>query len=268
MYFRTFLFVVLLLLVYVIDTLAYIPSPTSSLRSIQSIQKSLSNSFSKTKYIQNTFIKLSSVAINPTESTNMNSIQNISRLFLRCSWISWWFQIILSVISSTILTFANTVRQSNSLNSLWMSGFSLSTIGVVISLLNAMWTWNITRVARRIQTKKIVYENAIPNLRYYAKTSVIISLIGMLVTLLGAEQIVGNLASKVLSAQALIPSVNYAMTAQNSLQALDIFLVQANTNTLLSHFSPLSCYIWLQTQIPIDKDPIVDPIVQNPLPKT
>jgi hypothetical protein len=39
------------------------------------------------------------------------SVPNINKLFVRCSWISWWFQIILSVVSAVILTFANSVRQ-------------------------------------------------------------------------------------------------------------------------------------------------------------
>jgi hypothetical protein len=32
---------------------------------------------------------------------------------------------------------------------------------------------------------------------------------------------------------------------------LDIFLVQANTNTCVAHFAPLVCYLGLQTQLPI-----------------
>ena len=67
----------------------------------------------------------------------------------------------------------------------------------------------------------------------------------------GAEQIVGNLASKVLTSQgSFIPIVQTAGSAQNALQALDIFLVQANTNVLVAQFVPLVCNLFLQTQIP------------------
>lgn len=37
----------------------------------------------------------------------------------------------------------------------------------------------------------------------------------------------------------------------NALQALDIFLVQANTNVLVAQFVPLVCSLFLQTQIPL-----------------
>ena len=69
----------------------------------------------------------------------------------------------------------------------------------------------------------------------------------------GAEQIVGNLASKVLTSQGSFIPVVTAGAAMNSLQALDIFLVQANTNVLVAQFVPLVFSLFLQTQIPIEK---------------
>ena len=63
----------------------------------------------------------------------------------------------------------------------------------------------------------------------------------------------GTLASKVLSSQGLVPVLinQVGMNgAQNQLQALDIFLVQANTNTILAHFAPLVCYMSIMLQMP------------------
>ena len=47
-----------------------------------------------------------------------------------------------------------------------------------------------------------------------------------------------------------IPIVQTGSSSQNALQALDIFLVQANTNVLVAQFVPLVCNLFLQTQIP------------------
>jgi hypothetical protein len=102
---------------------------------------------------------------------------------------------------------------------------------------------------RKIEPKKLV-----PSYRKYAKTSVFLALAGMLVTLLGAEQIVGGLASKALLNQgSFIPvtAAGGAVAAGTQLQALDIFLVQANTNLLVAHYAPLAIYVWLQTLQPI-----------------
>ena len=84
--------------------------------------------------------------------------------------------------------------------------------------------------------------------RKYFRMSVTLSFIGSLITLIGAEQIVGTLASKVLSNQGL-QSVLGGVNPQNVLQAVDIFLVQANTNTIVSHFAPLLSYVWLLDQL-------------------
>mmetsp|Transcript_7953 Transcript_7953/g.11887 ORF Transcript_7953/g.11887 Transcript_7953/m.11887 type:complete len:272 (+) Transcript_7953:14-829(+) len=197
-----------------------------------------------------------------------NTIENLCLLFGRCSWISWWVQIILSVISGVILTFANTVRQSvdKGSNSLWASGFIFSASGVFIALLNALWTWNITRTTRRIVLRKINTNAILPTLKRLSKYSVLISIFGMFFTLLGAEQIVGTLASKVLSSQNFTPII--ASTAQG-VQALDIFLIQANTNALVAHFASLVCYLYLQTQLPrvkfISNDPTPTPTNTVPI---
>jgi len=176
-----------------------------------------------------------------------NSIESLSLLYRRCSWISWWVQITLSVISGVILTFANTVRDKGT-TSLWASGFVFSASGVFIALLNSLWTWNITRTARRIAQRKINADAILPTLKRISKYSVLISIFGMFFTLLGAEQIVGTLASKVLSNPNFAPIISPS-TAQG-VQALDIFLVQANTNALVAHFASLVCYLYLQTQLP------------------
>ena len=170
--------------------------------------------------------------------------------FSRCSWISWWVQIILSVISGVILTFANSVRVNSDkgILALWTSGFAFSAAGVFISLLSSIWTWNMTRISKRISKKKMNKNVILPTLKKYSKISVVLSLIGMFITLLGAEQIVGTLASKVLSSPNYFPQ--FTSTTPQGVQALDIFLVQANTNVLVSHFASLVCYLYVQTQLP------------------
>jgi hypothetical protein len=221
--------------------------------------------------LSNNAIKLFSTAPAAPASPEMNSsttmttsIPSISRLIIRTAWISWWFQIILSVISGVILTFANTVRSvgiTNSGNALvlpsfsssfWTSGFAFSSIGVFISFINCGWTWNITRLIRRILGGKIKGDktNIVATIRKYCRISVIISLIGQLFTLLGAEQIVGTLASKVLSnsSNGMFPVIQ--TNGYSTLQALDIFLVQANTNLLVGFYVPLLLFVWVQTQLP------------------
>ena len=200
--------------------------------------------------------------------SSFDSVMNLSRLYNRSSWISWWIQIVLSVISGVILTFANTVRQSSSKNIavLWSSGFAFSSVGVLLAFLNALWTWNVTILTRRIFTKKLFGRSAVLSLKKYSRISVAMSLIGMLFSLIGAEQIVGTLASKILSSPGLAfsPLLTTGTATTSPFQAVDIFLVQANTNALVAHFASLVCYIILQTQLPALPNGTLDSRTEKP----
>ena len=134
-----------------------------------------------------------------TAASMPKELQALSRSYARLSIFSWWCQVILSVVSGVILTFAQSVRKSTPGTpvSLLSSGFALSSAGVGIAFINALWTWTITRAARRAFMGKMDSAKIVPTLRRYSRISINISLLGMFASLLGAEQIVGTLASKV-----------------------------------------------------------------------
>ena len=206
---------------------------------------SISHSRAHLTYSRDESFSLSMNAVPITvKDRHASKVLGFSRLALRCTTVSWWIQIVLTVISSVILIFANTVRQSSSLQSFWSSGFAFSSMGVAISFISSFLTWKNSRMCKRLPSASDTTESMVA-LQKAFEMSIAISLLGMFVTLLGAEQIVGTLASKVLSLQGIQPLIGTVGT-QNSLQALDIFLVQANTNTLLALFSPVVCYWGLQ----------------------
>ena len=179
------------------------------------------------------------------------SISGVTKLYYRSSWLSWWLQIILTTVSGVVLTFANAVRQDDGKGFLaWASGSAVSSLGVALALVSAFWTWNVTRLARRISKGKVEQKYAIPLLRKYSQISVGISLVGMLLSLLGMEQIVGIIAAKLLTSTPLLAGGAATGLTTASVRAVDIFLVQACTNSLFAHFSSLVCYILLQLRLP------------------
>eukprot|EP01031_Cornospumella_fuschlensis_P030856 gene30856-37287_t len=181
------------------------------------------------------------------KSIETNRSLGLVRLYYRSSWISWWVQVVLTVVASVILTFANTVRQVASKDgSIWMNGFAFSVVSAIFSGASVFWTWNTARSCLRLSRVDSRKTSSI--LRKYCQTAVGLSLAGIFANIIGAEQIAGTLASKVLSSQTLGGLLATNQIA-NSFQPLDIFLVQANTNVLVSHFASLLCYILLQTQL-------------------
>jgi hypothetical protein len=175
-------------------------------------------------------------------------VKQTSALTRRLSWFSWWSQLILTVISSVTLVFArNVIRQSHTsiteANSL--PNFVLAGGGIVFSFASIFWTWAFRRLARRLLRKATTRIQCANLLRKTIDVGVTINLLGMLFTIIGAEQIVGALAIKALTASRAISLVE----SNSMLQPLDILVVQANTNTLFSHFSSLVALLYLSRQI-------------------
>lgn len=166
-----------------------------------------------------------------------------SKALKRISWFSWWSQVILTTVSAVILSFArNVVGRHASPES---PPFFLSAVGVLISAASIVWTWgNGARLSRRLVRRPTTAFQAAHMLRRAVRVGVSLNLLGLLSTLLAAEEIVGSLAIKVLT-----NSQRSIMNAEGLLQPLDILVVQANTNSLLSHFCSLASLLYLAQRI-------------------
>jgi len=71
------------------------------------------------------------------------------------------------------------------------------------------------------------------------KRGTIINIIGLFFALISAEQFVGSLIGKVLSSQGIQQLYGGGVGVPQTVQPTDIFVIQANTNTLFSHFLSL-----------------------------
>lgn len=202
-------------------------------------------------------------AINSAENTSEGmasrdeKVENASILLRRLSWFSWWTQVILTTVSSVTLIFAKSVSAGpNSM--LKLNGFFLAGSGLALSFLSIVWTWGGARLARRLLRLSTTRKRAAKLLRRAVNVQVGINVLGMFVTLLGAEQIVGLLAAKSLtSSQALLGGGNALASAYGQvLQPLDILVVQANTNTLFSHFVSLASKLWFMRYVIEELEPV------------
>lgn len=155
-------------------------------------------------------------------------------------------------------------------------------LGIVLSYLSIIWTYGGTRLSRRIRRSISPKKDNDSNNNNVNKKSILsrikaatmirraiaigstINLIGMFVTLIGAEQIVGLLAAKVLTMQGISPflsgggAVGAVGLGAQSVQPLDVLIVQANTNTVLSHFLSLVCCLILTRSVHVLDPPSVE----------
>jgi len=182
---------------------------------------------------------------------SQDAVVRASALSLRrSSWFSWWAQVILTSVSSVTLLFAKSVldaAKGTAARTTPNGGFFLAGSGITISIFSIFWTWGGARLSRRLVRRNASRIMAANLFRRTITIGVSLNLMGMLVTLIGAEQIVGLLAAKVLTMQGVFPGsgVGLAGVTAQTIQPLDILIVQANTNTLLSHFFSLLSGLYL-----------------------
>ena len=115
-----------------------------------------------------------------------------------------------------------------------------------MSFTSIFWTWGSTRLANKIRMRRIEPEAIVDRVRARLRVAVFINLLGQLLTLLSTEQVVGLLIARVLLMQGFTNPPPYGAVT-SSLRALDIYIVQANTNTLFAHFLSLASSLWLIT---------------------
>jgi len=208
--------------------------------------------FSSNSNDLNDDIDSSSSALLP-QSTSPE-LQEASRVLRRVSWFSWWSQVILTTVSGVILGFARRtlVQRTSALSSVAAAGsggasFFLSGTGLIVSAASIVWTWgNGARLSRRLTRRPVTRRKAAHMLRRAVRVGVTLNLVGLLVNLLAAEEIVGSLAIQVLTTSSRGGPMMYL---DGMVQPLDILVVQANTNSLLSHFCSLASLLFLTRQI-------------------
>jgi len=183
-----------------------------------------------------------------TEEAALTSMQKrvdrAAKGFRRVGVMSFWAQLTLTVVSSVIIVFAILYRTATQVSK--EAGLYLTLFGLILGFLSTFWAFGYTRLAAKLR-KGVNEPEKTPPRATVLKTltsGIIINIIGMGATIFGLEATTGLLFAKSLSASFTM-ATPYAMNQANPVQALDIFVVQASTNTLLSHFIGLCFSLWL-----------------------
>ncbi|PZV06154.1 MAG: hypothetical protein DCF32_10330 [Leptolyngbya sp.] len=176
------------------------------------------------------------------------AIRRISGSFRVVGWISFWVQIVLAAISSLVLMFAlvNLGARSGTgaANPGTGVGLLFAALGLVAVYLSAFWAFRYTQLGRRLRSRDIAKRPSPKDALQALRLGTVVSMVGMLITLFGSQALIGSLLGKALSQ----PQGGTVFTPGNInqyVEAFDIFVVQANTNTLLAHFVSLSATLWL-----------------------
>lgn len=179
------------------------------------------------------------------------SLQVIAKSFRIAGLIGFWTQLILGVVSAVILlVFAIFGQRAGSSGNNPGTGFGifLAICGLVTLGVSVYMAFRYTRLGNQLQSpnpnnrpRKIETVQAL-------RLGAIVNLVGILLTLLGAQAIVGTFAARAISQPQL---AIYAPQQGNQawITGLDMFAIQANTNIVFAHFAGLITSLWLLNRV-------------------
>jgi ABC-type sulfate transport system permease component len=171
------------------------------------------------------------------------SIGNTIRL---TGWITFWVQLGLAVVSGLVLLFAYTGRGLTEQPNAGLGvGIFWAVCGVVVLLFSVYWDFRYTRIGKSLENPNPALHSSKADTTKIIRLGVFLSLVGVLLTLLGAGATVAVLVAKSISQP---PGV--AITdPYKIIRALDVFVVLANINGIAAHFIGTVTSLWLLERV-------------------
>lgn len=178
------------------------------------------------------------------------TLQRVANTFRLTGWIGFWIQLVLVIVSSLILLFAAASGgRSDSLSSTnpgTAPGLFFALCGILVLCFSTYWCFRYTRIAKQLQAPDHSLRPSKGKAIQAIRIGLITNLVGMLLTLLGAEATVGGLLAKSLSQSQGVTTI---YDPSRLIQSLDIFVVQATTNVVIAQFAGLVTSLWLLQRI-------------------
>ncbi|OIP76145.1 MAG: hypothetical protein AUK48_06285 [Oscillatoriales cyanobacterium CG2_30_44_21] len=183
----------------------------------------------------------------PEEDNDVSpNVLRVVLAFRRWGWVSFWAQVVLCVVSSIILlqlflfpraSQAVSVGLDN--NPASLPGLSFAWAGVAVLGASIFWNFRYTQMAKKLRSPDRPTKT---QTIFQIKIGLIINLVGMFITLVGAFAINGALTLRSIQGQGILTG---AGGFNSIIQPLDFQIIQASFNIILAHFVGLVASLWL-----------------------
>ncbi len=182
----------------------------------------------------------------PPSASLPATIQKVSRSLQRWGFWSFWSQLVLGVISTVTLLFATPAlfEAQESLQGVQFGIFS-AFISITLLIIAIVISFRYSKIGRKIQNRDPVMRPKKSDTFKLIRTGIILNLVGMLFSVLGAEALVGIALAKLLTLSPQLIGSN----PQQYVNSLDLLIIQANTNTIAAHFAGLVTSLILYNNI-------------------
>ncbi|KAM3377249.1 Protein TIC 21, chloroplastic [Capsicum baccatum] len=159
-----------------------------------------------------------------------------ARYFKRLGTLGFWGQLVCTLVAAVILSFSIVITGKIT------SPFTFYTTagGIAAAFVSVFWSFGYLRLSERLKKTANEPSKAPPRADVVKslKNGIVVNLLGLGAAALGMQATVGALVAKALT-QSTNPYQSLA-PGSSPVLALDVFLVQASANTIVSHFLGLA----------------------------
>lgn len=186
-------------------------------------------------------------------------LESTSRYFKRLGGLGFWGQLVCTIVAAVILSFSVVI--TGKITS--PATFYATAGGIVAGFLSVFWSFGYIRLSDRLRKTANDPSKAPPRGEVVKslKNGITVNLLGIGAAILGMQATVGMLVAKALTTSAN-PYYQGIAPGSSPVLALDVFLVQASANTILSHFLGLVFSLELLRSVtvpPSDSIPVPRP---------
>ncbi|GKV43177.1 hypothetical protein SLEP1_g50502 [Rubroshorea leprosula] len=186
------------------------------------------------------FTRISSSSVPPPFTSNDDTekakvskrLENTSRYFRRLGSLGFWVQLVCTMVAAVILSFSVVITGQISSP----ATFYATAGGIAAAFVSVFWSFGYIRLADKLKSTASEPSKAPPRADVIKglRNGIVLNLLGMGATILGMQATVGLLVAKALTSSA--NPYQRVSPGYSPVLALDVFLVQASANTILSHF--------------------------------
>ncbi|XP_044479770.1 protein TIC 21, chloroplastic-like [Mangifera indica] len=233
------------------------PNCFSSAKTLQSSSNCGGSRYSVTKLASSPVTPAFTSRIEDSEKAKLAQVakrlENTSRSFKRLGSLGFWGQLVCTVVAAVILSFSIVV--TGKITS--PATFYATAGGIAAAFISVFWSFGYIQLSEKLQKTASDPSKAPPRADVVKslKNGIILNLLGMGAAILGMQATVGQLVAKALTSSAN-PYYQGVPPGYSPVLALDVFLVQASANTILSHFLGLVFSLELLRSVTLPASPV------------
>ncbi|ODG97337.1 hypothetical protein A4S05_14130 [Nostoc sp. KVJ20] len=161
-------------------------------------------------------------------------------------WITLWAQLAIGVVSVFALLFALTGRRFVQQQNAGLSiGIFWAVCGIVLLLFSLYWDFRYTRIGKALENHNPALHPSKPDTTKILRLGIIVGLVGILLTLLGASSTMFVLMAKSISQT---PGVAIS-DPYRIIRPMDVFVAVADITGIAAHFVGTVASLWLLERV-------------------